>query len=131
MMQHKRTPIVNVARRELMGFFLDLEKKYKLTYEDMFVCLGDRLDAIASGIHDDLSLRDTLARPYLRRIKPNAKLTDALFVWHAEMRRIQEVHKLTYGEWFSILGGEIAGLAKYLIRTERHPNDPDKGGDEA
>lgn len=40
-------------------------------------------------------------------------------------------HDLTWGEWTSILGGELASQAKYQIRDERHPDDPDKGGDEA
>ena len=40
-------------------------------------------------------------------------------------------HGLTYGEIFSLLGNATAHLAKYQIRSERHPNDPDKKGDEA
>jgi len=40
-------------------------------------------------------------------------------------------HDLTYGEMFSIFGHAIASEAKYMIRGERHPDDPDKGGDEA
>jgi hypothetical protein len=44
---------------------------------------------------------------------------------------LQQKHDLTYGEMFSILGGSIADLAKYQIRHERHPDDPNKKGDEA
>jgi hypothetical protein len=44
--------------------------------------------------------------------------------------KLEEKHELTYGEVFSLLGSAIANLAKYQIRKERHPNDPDKGGDE-
>jgi len=44
---------------------------------------------------------------------------------------LEQEHALTYGEMFSLLGNAIADLAKYQIRTERHPNDPDKRGDEA
>jgi hypothetical protein len=44
---------------------------------------------------------------------------------------LEQKHQLTYGELFSMLGNSIANLAKYQIRSERHPNDPDKRGDEA
>lgn len=40
-------------------------------------------------------------------------------------------HDLTYGELFSIFGQSIANNAKYQIRAERHPDDPDKKGDDA
>lgn len=40
-------------------------------------------------------------------------------------------HELTYGELFSLLGNSIKNLAMYQIRRERHPNDPEKGGDDA
>lgn len=40
-------------------------------------------------------------------------------------------YELTYGELFSMLGAKIADLAKYQVRSERHPDDPDKRGDEA
>lgn len=43
---------------------------------------------------------------------------------------LEQKHELTFGELFSLLGGSIANLAKYQIRAERHPNDPDKRGDE-
>jgi hypothetical protein len=42
--------------------------------------------------------------------------------------RIAFEHDLTYAEIFSILGGEIQGQAKYAIRAERHPDDPDAPG---
>jgi hypothetical protein len=42
-----------------------------------------------------------------------------------------EKHGLTYGEVASVLGEEICILAKMMIRHERHPDDPDKRGDEA
>ena len=40
-------------------------------------------------------------------------------------------HDLTYGEITSLLSQEIIKVAKYQIRTERHPNNPSKRGDEA
>lgn len=39
-------------------------------------------------------------------------------------------HDLTYMEMIGILAGEIEGMVKFGIRLERHPNDPDKKGDE-
>jgi hypothetical protein len=52
-------------------------------------------------------------------------LTEKLLQWH-------KAHDLTDGELFSVigdvLGGQIANLAKYMIRAERHPDDPDKPG---
>lgn len=44
---------------------------------------------------------------------------------------LEQKHALTFGELFSLLGSKIADLAKYQIRAERHPDDPDKKGDEA
>ena len=44
---------------------------------------------------------------------------------------LADKHELTYGELFSMLGQAIANNAKYQIRAERHPDDPDKKGDEA
>ena len=44
---------------------------------------------------------------------------------------LEQEHELTYGEVFSLLGHAIGNLAKYQIRSERHPDDPDKKGDEA
>lgn len=40
-------------------------------------------------------------------------------------------HKLTYGEVTRILCGVLQVWAKYQIREERHPKNPDKRGDEA
>lgn len=40
-------------------------------------------------------------------------------------------HQLTLAELVGIVGGILSTEAKYAIRAERHPNDPDKGGDEA
>jgi hypothetical protein len=43
---------------------------------------------------------------------------------------LQQKHDLTYGELFKILAAMMASFAKYLIREERHPDDPEKKGDE-
>ncbi len=37
-------------------------------------------------------------------------------------------HNLTYGELFSALSAIQGNWAKYQIRDERHPNEPDKPG---
>ena len=44
---------------------------------------------------------------------------------------LETEHELTYGELFSMIGQAITNNAKYQIRAERHPDDPDKKGDEA
>lgn len=38
---------------------------------------------------------------------------------------------LTYVEALQILNGTIAGHLKYMLRAERHPDEPEKRGDEA
>ncbi len=40
-------------------------------------------------------------------------------------------HGLTYGEIFSVLSDVMGEWAKYAIRSERHPDDASKKGDEA
>lgn len=49
----------------------------------------------------------------------------------AAVLKAVEDHDLTYGELISILAQETAMAAKYLVRIERHPDDPEKKGDEA
>jgi hypothetical protein len=39
-------------------------------------------------------------------------------------------YELTYAEIFSLLGEQVSRTSMYAIRTERHPNNPDKRGDE-
>lgn len=52
-------------------------------------------------------------------------LTEKLLTWH-------KTHDLTDGELFSVigdvLGGQITNMAKYMIRAERHPDNPDRPG---
>lgn len=40
-------------------------------------------------------------------------------------------YDLTYIELFQILTTITQSWLKYALREERHPDDPDKGGDEA
>lgn len=42
----------------------------------------------------------------------------------------QQKHDLTFGETIKVLCTMIERESKYLIRSERHPEDPDKKGDE-
>lgn len=37
--------------------------------------------------------------------------------------------KLTYGERMAVIGRQLSGSAKYIIREERHPEDPSRPGD--
>jgi hypothetical protein len=46
------------------------------------------------------------------------------------LRNAIDKHKLTFGEIFSILSSLMSNWAKYNIRAERHPDDPDTKGDE-
>lgn len=39
-------------------------------------------------------------------------------------------HDLTWGEWTSILADQLTQQAMYQIRDERHPDDPERKGDE-
>lgn len=36
--------------------------------------------------------------------------------------------ELTYGEAIKVISDILANWAKYIIRAERHPDDPDKPG---
>lgn len=44
---------------------------------------------------------------------------------------LQQEYALSYGELFSLLGNAITSRAQHQIRQERHPDNPDKGGDDA
>ena len=44
---------------------------------------------------------------------------------------LEQKHNLTYGEMYHILAVQLLNLTKYHIRCERHPDDPEKKGDEA
>lgn len=46
-----------------------------------------------------------------------------------ELEWIQK-HDLTYGEIVGIYADRLASHAKYMRRDERHPDDPEKRGDE-
>ena len=60
------------------------------------------------------------------RIVNQAESKLSLFIWS-----LTENEELTWGEILSILSTCLAQIAKYQIRAERHPDDPDKKGDEA
>ena len=47
------------------------------------------------------------------------------------MVKIIKERELTHAEVTSILAQEILSWNKYAIRAERHPDDPEKKGDEA
>lgn len=44
---------------------------------------------------------------------------------------LEQKHDLTHGELFSLLGHAVATLANHQVRSERHPEDPERQGDEA
>jgi hypothetical protein len=66
------------------------------------------------------------------RLHPRTRI-----VQHAEEAISEAIHKvwaeadLTDIEVCQILVTQLASIQKYMLRNERHPDDPDKGGDEA
>lgn len=66
------------------------------------------------------------------KLHPRARVVDqARHELTVFLLDLVQKHELTYGELFSLLGCQITEHAKYQIRSERHPNDPDKRGDDA
>lgn len=47
------------------------------------------------------------------------------------MRTLEQKFDLTFAEAAHLLAGQIEDTMKYAIRQERHPDDPNKKGDEA
>lgn len=45
--------------------------------------------------------------------------------------RLQDEHGLTDIEMLQAVGAWQAGKLKHMLRAERHPDSPDRGGDEA
>lgn len=56
---------------------------------------------------------------------------DATLEFSKSFTSIVKKYELTYGEVFGVLSDMMTTWAKYMRRDERHPDDPDKGGDEA
>lgn len=44
---------------------------------------------------------------------------------------LEQRHELTIGEVLSLLGEEVMHFARFQVRADRHPHDPDKKADEA
>lgn len=66
------------------------------------------------------------------KLHPRSSLvTQARLEFDKFLLDLEQKHELTYGELFALLGNSIANLAKYQIRSERHPDNPDNKGDEA
>lgn len=60
-----------------------------------------------------------------------AIMVEAALEFSKSFTTIVKKYDLTYGEMFGILSDMMSTWAKYMRRDERHPNDPDKCGDEA
>ena len=73
----------------------------------------------ADGKSDDLRLH-----PRLRVVQ------QADIEIRCAVGKIAAQHELTYGEIFGILGNLVSEEAKYMVRAERHPSDPEKKGGE-
>ena len=66
------------------------------------------------------------------KLHPRTRIvTEARREFEEFLLDLEQKHELSYGELFLMLGQAIANNAKYQIRAERHPDDPDKKGDEA
>lgn len=61
----------------------------------------------------------------------SSTVQEARLKFDSFMFDLERRHELTFGELFSMLGIKIADLAKYQIQHERHPDAPNKNGDEA
>jgi hypothetical protein len=65
------------------------------------------------------------------KIHPRTKIfQEARNQFHEFLLNLEQKHELTLGEILHLLGGEVAHFATYQIRYERHPDNPDKRGDE-
>ncbi len=66
------------------------------------------------------------------RLHPrHAKTTRARLDISDAVIEASEEHNLTSGEIVSILAALTSDYTKYILRSERHPNEPDKKADEA
>jgi len=126
---HPRARLVSEADLALAEFLLELERKHDLTYEELFTCLADRLSALARGMFHEEEVTTALADGYT--FSDDHRRDHLLLDFSVEVERLRSKYDLTYGEMFSTLGARVTDLARYLIRTERHPDEPDKKGDEA
>jgi hypothetical protein len=132
MIQHPRTKLRSTAETVISTLFYELEKRHKLnTYEDLFSLVVERMEALTCGMRADKSVAEALTTACSIVPKRRPRFAAALAEWRDGLLQIQGQHELTYGEWMSIFGNDIARLSKWCIRAERHPNDPDKPGDVA
>lgn len=53
--------------------------------------------------------------------KADLEFADFYIAWFTK-------HDLTFGEIVRILSSTLASVGKYLIRSERHPDEPGKAG---
>lgn len=65
------------------------------------------------------------------RVHPRTQHVDRAFLDATQaLIKIWTQYDLTWGEIVKFHARELAESAKYIIRDERHPNDPGKRGDE-
>lgn len=106
------------ASNSLLLTFLKIEEREDLTIDKV---IGILLE-IASDTNKALDLKHR-GGPFTLDAIGEEFLT--------EIKKVEKQYELTQGETLKILLEAAADQAKYLIRYERHPNDPDKKGDEA
>lgn len=115
---HARYFPVAQATNELALKVLRIEERYKLSISDtleIFLAI-----AVETNKVDEVKDRkdpDGLSRAGKEILK--------------ELKLSEEKAGLTQGEVMRFLLDQAMNTNKYAIRAERHPNDPDKKGDEA
>lgn len=115
---HPRYFPVAEATNGLALRFLKIEERCKLSMEKVM----EILLAIATETNKSENCKDR---------KDPKGLDEAGKELLQELKQTEEKYGLTQGETMRFLLDQAMNMNKYLIRHERHPNDPDKKGDEA
>lgn len=118
MQLHPRYFKVAEANNSLRLTFLKIEERLDLTIDRV---IGILL-AIATETNKVEELKD---RNY------PISLDDVGEEFYRELQKTEAKYDLTQGESLKILLDAAANESKYSIRLERHPDDPEKKGDES
>lgn len=129
---HKRAHVVQQAESSFGSGWLDLEAKH-----DIDTCAA--LHLVLNAIDQYWITADLRNIPVSDAVgawvEYALKVPESLLVFTREagklLAEVIKTHELTYGEIMMILAQQRAGLAKYHIRAERHPDEPGKAGGEA
>lgn len=114
MRQHPREAVVNEARQEISKALIEAgEIEFRDLYSMVFAAMAMVIENY----------------PYaVERMTMSAESGESYVSFIQTFERARTEHQLTEGECMRILAEELASLAKYEIRQERHPEDPSKPG---